>query len=562
MNADAGDFLGPDDEPAIGLTLSLAAFDEDLRLPGADKSVLMDVAAAMEREIRSAGRRKKLHCVKVDVFAERDRGTVFVLHVRGDLQFDWTIEGARAFQFGNRDALPADAGRRPVDDEGHEPSTVHTNADYRWSGDVVGVDEMGGCLFLSIDRQDMIPTAGEFVVEPFEFLATLNAIYNEERFSEIRCLLPPRLNAALGGVHPRIDGGNAEGMAHLHLWWRHSWCVLWGPPGTGKTWTIGQQIAHLMNDTDERVLVVSTTNQATDKAAFSLGNAAKQHCPECLHSGTLARLGNGASQKAFESRQLDMMLVDSNQRVSALTEALREQIRNTNAPEQQALLQIELQRVRANAKSDRSRFLDPDLRVVCTTMFNAVRMLDQFHVRQVIESGQAPFTTIFIDEAGMVSRAALAALSLLAAHRVVLVGDGRQLSPISVTSGLLPSNQQVWLGCSGLADLNQTDDLPDAIHLLTQQRRMHPAICNVVSRYQYNGTLTTASERVQTKQQIPDSIAAHGPAMWYVLDAESCNLAMIRASRDRNGGSWIRERSFDIVRRLLGDDEIAKSNGL
>ncbi|MEL6899074.1 MAG: AAA domain-containing protein, partial [Planctomycetota bacterium] len=254
--------------------------------------------------------------------------------------------------------------------------------------------------------------------------------------------------------------------------------------------------------------------------------------------------------------------VDSNQRVSALTEALREQIRNTNAPEQQALLQIELQRVRANAKSDRSRFLDPDLRVVCTTMFNAVRMLDQFHVRQVIESGQAPFTTIFIDEAGMVSRAALAALSLLAAHRVVLVGDGRQLSPISVTSGLLPSNQQVWLGCSGLADLNQTDDLPDAIHLLTQQRRMHPAICNVVSRYQYNGTLTTASERVQTKQQIPDSIAAHGPAMWYVLDAESCNLAMIRASRDRNGGSWIRERSFDIVRRLLGDDEIAKSNGL
>ena len=51
--------------------------------------------------------------------------------------------------------------------------------------------------------------------------------------------------------------------------------------------------------------------------------------------------------------------------------------------------------------------------------------------REMIERGQAPFTTVIIDEAGLISRAATAVLSLLASRRVILAGDPKQLAPIS-----------------------------------------------------------------------------------------------------------------------------------
>jgi len=52
---------------------------------------------------------------------------------------------------------------------------------------------------------------------------------------------------------------------------------------------------------------------------------------------------------------------------------------------------------------------------------------------------------------------------------------------------------------SGLSHLDQLEQLPDAVHLLSEQRRMHPDVCKVVSNYQYDGFLTTAKERVELK---------------------------------------------------------------
>ena len=81
------------------------------------------------------------------------------------------------------------------------------------------------------------------------------------------------------------------GLSHLAHWWQHSWCILWGPPGTGKTWTTGQQVAEALADPGERILVISTTNEATDAASLALGHAAKQRHPDYLTDETLLRIG-------------------------------------------------------------------------------------------------------------------------------------------------------------------------------------------------------------------------------------------------------------------------------
>ena len=54
-----------------------------------------------------------------------------------------------------------------------------------------------------------------------------------------------------------------------------------------------------------------------------------------------------------------------------------------------------------------------DVDVVLCTAFRALTMLWYPEYRDMIERGHAPFTTIIIDEAGLVSRAATAVLSLL-----------------------------------------------------------------------------------------------------------------------------------------------------
>ena len=82
-------------------------------------------------------------------------------------------------------------------------------------------------------------------------------------------------------------------------------------------------------------------------------------------------------------------------------------------------------------------------------------ILNQDEVKDELSEGQCPFTTIFIDEAGLMSRVATAALSLLASRRIVLVGDSKQLAPISRISRILGPTQGNWLARSGLSHLDQ-----------------------------------------------------------------------------------------------------------
>ncbi|MBV9499363.1 MAG: AAA family ATPase [Acidobacteriaceae bacterium] len=51
----------------------------------------------------------------------------------------------------------------------------------------------------------------------------------------------------------------------------HNTSFLWGPPGTGKTHTIGRMVAAHLAGSQERVLLLSSTNVAVDQAIVSVG---------------------------------------------------------------------------------------------------------------------------------------------------------------------------------------------------------------------------------------------------------------------------------------------------
>ncbi|TWU45315.1 RecBCD enzyme subunit RecD [Novipirellula aureliae] len=486
MHDEIGDFAYEDDSIPVA-EFQPARFEFRLDLPEGDAQKQKDAAAAVRQEYRDGSRWKRLNCHRVSIFAEQDRGTIFVVHVGSSVEFDWTWEGAKAF--------------RPTSLDGEERYSDHFSeeAAYEegivWSGEIVEVDERNGCLFISLDDPEMTPATGPFFVRPFEFMSVLDAIYNGDEFEEVREYLPARLNASEGNVHPRVAPSCGVGLPHLRDWWQHSWSVLWGPPGTGKTWTTGQQIAKVMQAENERILVVSTTNRATDAVAISIGEAAKEFCPDRLDNDLLLRIGKGASYQSFVGKNLDPMLRGTESEVLSQIDGLAQQLQLFESSEDKALTRKRIGELRTSGNDQSNRiFVDAQRRVVVATAFKAMSYLKDPSIRKMVADGDAPFTTIFIDEAGLISRTAVAALSLLAARRVVLVGDSKQLAPISRISRILPTRQQTWLASSGLSHLDGTENLPIAVHLLSQQRRMHPDVCKVVSSYQYDGVLTTAQD--------------------------------------------------------------------
>ncbi len=532
-----------------------AGFLSELGLPPASDQLLKDAAAAVRQEFRSCSKWKHLRCRKVSIFAERDRGTVFVVHVGSSVEFDWTWEGAIAFR------------PKLLDDNHSYPDQCYEDAgfehEFEWIGEVLEVDERNGCLFISLENPESIPTVGSFFVRPFEFLSVLDNVYNDPSFETVRADLSNRLAASVGGVHPCLSHPAQTGLTHLKEWWQYSWSVLWGPPGTGKTYTTGQQIAAVLNDASERILVVSTTNRATDAVAFAIGNAARSNSDTALEDGQLLRIGKGASIHSFTTVGLGEMLRGTESESLTKIHELSGQLKLFDTWEEKALTRKQIGDLRTNCDDKSKRiFVDPHVRVVVSTAFKAMSFLKNDLIKEMIEIGEAPFTTIFIDAAGLIARPAIAALSLLAARRVVLVGDSKQLAPISRISRVLPIRQQTWLASSGLSHLDELKGTPKAVHVLCEQRRMHPDVCRVVSDFQYGGFLKTAEETSERPSSLAPFIAGHSRAIWYVLDAERGDLATIRAGRGQGNKSWVRSITPQVLEKVFMDASVRQSNGL
>jgi superfamily I DNA/RNA helicase len=337
--------------------------------------------------------------------------------------------------------------------------------------------------------------------------------------------------------------------------WSHSWGVLWGPPGTGKTHTIGRQVARCLDDPDERLLVVSTTNRATDAAALSAGSATRDRSADLLDQHRILRLGKGAQYRDYEERGFLALLegteTDLLRRIAPLLKAVDQ----AKSPEEKALLRKEIRSLRKQMKDAAQRiFLSRETKAAVATAFKALTLLAGAEVRRQIATGRAPFTTIVIDEAGLISRAAVAALSLLASRRVVLVGDPRQLAPISRISRILSTKQATWLERSGLSHLRSLKHDTAGVHILLEQHRMHQDICSLISSYQYEGRLTCA-DSVSARAYEPPKILAEQPrTIWYVLDEETKDTWSIRAERGPGNRSWIRTISHEVVKKLLSDE--------
>lgn len=536
-----------------------------LPLPPGSPAAIEEASAAIEAERRDASRWKRLRCRRVTPLRGLGEEGLFRLEVGTRVAFDWSWEGSRAL--------------RPLAPEALEGRAAPAAGEAAWSGAVLEVDEARGLLYVAVEPPGAPPTAGTFFVQPFDFLAHLERVYRGERFAPLREPLARLLRASRGGVHPpAADGDVARARlaraledavdeptrAPLAALFGRAWSVLWGPPGTGKTRTVGELGAALLDEPSERLLVVSTTNKATDAAALAIARAARRRRSDAPLRGRLRRVGSGARWRTFHEVGLEEVLWGGESEARRALAELEERLALANEPQARAALRRRRERARRGLEDGSlAAFTDAAARVVVTTAYNALATLTRFELSEPLAEGHTPFTTVVIDEAGLISRAAAAALGLLAARRVLLVGDPQQLAPIARLARVLPRGQAAWLAASGLEHLAAAPvearaapaaEEAEALHVLEVQHRMHPEVRALISEYQYGGRLRDAPAVLARASEEPNGWGPLGDApraLWLVLDEDGAPLPELRARRGPGGRSWIRPRSLELLGELL-----------
>lgn len=292
---------------------------------------------------------------------------------------------------------------------------------------------------------------------------------------------------------------------------------VWGPPGTGKTSTLGFMIANYLIK-EKRVLFAANTNRAVDVGLLSalqaLTSVEKEHLEEkvtrfgemALDSDRLANVlfDQYVEQKKQEGKEkagnLDNLLGEY-QKLQKEIDNLMEH--GENVPQElderinmlgervdehggEAALEEKIDRlvtVNERVELEKKQLVSTTLAKVCTS--------DLF-------DGQT-FDAVVIDEASMANLPYLMVLAAKAKSHIVVVGDPMQLPPIALTDDTHARKfleEDIFTFASGADTTEDLFEWHDKNRPLTTfydtQYRLNEDLAEVLSTVFYEGRLKTA----------------------------------------------------------------------
>jgi superfamily I DNA and/or RNA helicase len=340
------------------------------------------------------------------------------------------------------------------------------------------------------------------------------------------------------------DGLNPSQLAAVRLALASRVSFVWGPPGTGKTETLGHIVEELAA-AGRRVLVASTTNAAVDQALAKL--AVRETMMPLFEKGSIVRMGRtdaptfGAElHEAVERAGADIDARigeltrerDDAARRGSIAEGLGQRIRTGMAAVQRELFgdppSMDVKRSEARevlpaeelegflamaaaSRRDRLAAAEAEWKARTTEAEAGIaRLREERSARAAAvisrasvilatlatlavsgSLGKERFDTVVVEEAGMAVLPAVFHCASLARRSVILIGDPRQLPPIVQSSD--PYVRRA-MGRS-IFDVTVPDPLASpCVALLDVQYRMHPDIGNLVSSLYYDGALKHGAE--------------------------------------------------------------------
>ena len=306
--------------------------------------------------------------------------------------------------------------------------------------------------------------------------------------------------------------------------------LIWGPPGTGKSFTLAAVIRGLYELQDERTAVCCISNVAVDQLVNKVVDILEMEGLE-IEPGNFYRAGHTTDERITET---DFLFPKDD-----ITHGLRQNIKELRTEVEELTLKgkkanaekiIELKarikdfRVQLHNRTD---YLVQKSRVVFSTIANFVLSDNLLH---------STFDNLIVDEASMLALPNLLALAGNVTKRIILVGDFQQLSPIALVPNPLLS-QNVFQRCG--IDIEHTDH--PALHLLLNQRRSHEKIVQLINHSFYDDQLKAAitqTNNITKTPPFPDKVIT-------VLEVPDGEVRFTR------GGTRQNPKSADVVVGIL-----------
>jgi len=315
----------------------------------------------------------------------------------------------------------------------------------------------------------------------------------------------------------------------------HDIAFLWGPPGTGKTHTLGRVMANLALG-GQKVIAASISNVAVDQMALHLVKALDTSAEgrQLLNSGRVLRFGHPRLPEVFAEQRL----FPNHQRIQQIRKELqqaRRQHRETTEREssRRALLQKQINDLLSEMRRLMKEAIQ-NARVVITTA-----------VQTCIETafGETAFDCAVVDEASMMPIPYVLSVGMLARERFIVAGDFRQLAPIALARS---SAAYEWLhrDAFALVGIGQGETQHSILRMLRLQRRMHCSICNLINTPFYGGELETATEDQKTEARNLPPLPGSPVVLVEVVQQDGSEVVQTES------GSRLNKKTAEVTARL------------
>ncbi len=357
---------------------------------------------------------------------------------------------------------------------------------------------------LSWEKDLNIPKA-EISVEPWKLLEKLNTrLRSIDRTNKIALMLMnegPKL--AKNGDAEKIIKGQRRAFDHAVT---NPITVIWGPPGTGKTYTMAKIAGEFLRQ-HKKVLIVSHSNVSVDNVAKQIYKTLKSTKLSVLfEKSKILRYGYVRDEE-----------LQKNEYVSSFNAT----IKNSSGKEEYDKLQNEYNLLREEANISNNKEIEKKLFDIHEKI-KTIRVKHKAEEKKLVSKAYLVATTVskiyadslfdnkkydvvMFDEVSMAYIPQIICAASFAEEHLICVGDFRQLAPIVQDNGakkLLGKDIFEYLNISkGFSDIRPHPWLI----MLDKQRRMHPDIALFPSAYIYNHLLKNDESVLSNRDHIVNS---------------------------------------------------------
>jgi hypothetical protein len=445
---------------------SISATNEQ---PSYTSSDIKEYSDALRREIHylKQGKGKKYKIVNGNKLVKSDKGIYTYL-----------------FEMETELHLPDDA-----------PVVVEAAGGLRAVGSVLSCEDFQILLLLDRDLNDKVSSA-YLMVEPWKLLEALDKKMN---------YLNPNINKlAIKIMEEGPDLSTDTDIANVpkgqpaveHKLKTDDIVTVWGPPGTGKTYTMAK-IANSYIAQGKSVLIVSHSNVSVDGVIKQVVKMLGTDKQSILEDGKILRFGyvrdDELSQNPYAtSFNYALSKCDSYARQLEHLMAKRDELRAKNQMKSKEYDEVEhkIKEIRGEIRKEERKYVER-AQVIGTTISRAT-IDPMFEERQ--------FDLVMFDEVSMAYVPQVIAAAALAKEKFMCVGDFRQLAPISQSPDSRVLQVDIFSYLQ-IVDGKGNMYWHPWLVMLNEQRRMAPAISEFPSKFIYNRLLKDNAEVINGKKK-------------------------------------------------------------